>query len=74
MLWLYGVSSFSWYAWDVVDYGPDHPGPWVTLDYRLPPRAERRWHTIRLTVTPTWKVPGDDRVLGVVIGEWTVEE
>jgi hypothetical protein len=31
VLWLYGVSSFSWYAWDVVDYGPDHPGPWVTL-------------------------------------------
>ena len=48
-------------------------GPWVTLDYRLPPRDERRWHTIRLRVSPTWKVPGDDRVLGVVIGEWGFE-
>jgi hypothetical protein len=48
-------------------------GPWVTLDYRLPPRSDRRWHTIRLRVSPTWTVPGDDRVLGVVIGEWGFE-
>jgi O-antigen ligase len=48
-------------------------GPWVTLDYRLPPRPGGRWHAIRLQVTPTWKVPGDDRVLGVVIGEWGFE-
>lgn len=48
-------------------------GPWVTLDYRLPPGAEGHWHAIRLQVSPTWQVPGDSRVLGVVIGEWTVE-
>ncbi len=46
------------------------PGPWVTLDYRLPPRPDRRWHAIRLRVSPTWQAPGDGRVLGVVIGEW----
>ena len=49
-------------------------GPWVTLDYRLPPHADLRWHTVRLKVAPTWKVPGDDRLLGVVIGEWEFEE
>jgi O-antigen ligase len=48
-------------------------GPWVTLDFRLPPRPAGRWHAIRLQVTPTWTVPGDDRVLGVVIGEWGFE-
>ena len=45
-------------------------GPWVTLDYRLPPHPDGRWHAIRLRVSPTWQVPGDARVLGVVIGEW----
>jgi hypothetical protein len=30
-LWAYGVTNFSWYAWDVYDYGPAFPGPWVTL-------------------------------------------
>ncbi len=47
-----------------------NPGPWVTLDYRLPPRPDGRWHAIRLQVSPTWRPPGDGRELGVVIGEW----
>jgi O-antigen ligase len=46
------------------------PGPWVTLEYRLPPRPDGRWHTIRLQVSPTWRPPGDGRELGVVIGQW----
>jgi hypothetical protein len=46
------------------------PGPWITLDYRLPPQPSRRWHAIHLRVSPTWQAPGDARVLGVVIGEW----
>jgi len=45
-------------------------GPWITLDYHLPPDPARRWHTIHLRVSPTWQAPGDARVLGVVIGEW----
>ena len=45
-------------------------GPWITLDYHLPPQPARRWHAIRLRVSPTWQAPGDARVLGVVIGEW----
>ena len=45
-------------------------GPWITLDYRLPPQPARRWHAIRLRVSPTWQAPGDARVLGVVMGEW----
>jgi hypothetical protein len=45
-------------------------GPWITLDYHLPPQPDRRWHAIRLRVMPTWRAPGDARVLGVVIGEW----
>ncbi len=45
-------------------------GPWVTLDYRLPPRPDERGHAIRLHVSPTWRPPGDGRELGVVIGEW----
>ncbi len=31
VLWLFGVKSFHWYAWDILDYGSDFPGPWVTL-------------------------------------------
>lgn len=31
VLWAYGVRSFSWYAWDIHDYGKLDPGPWVTL-------------------------------------------
>jgi O-antigen ligase len=45
-------------------------GPWITLDYHLPPAPGRRWHVIQLQVSPTWQAPGDARVLGVVIGEW----
>ena len=45
-------------------------GPWITLDYHLPPQPDRRWHAIHLRVSPTWQAPGDGRVLGVVIGEW----
>ena len=45
-------------------------GPWVTLEYRLPPPPDGRWHAIRLRVSPTWQAPGDARVLGVVVGEW----
>jgi hypothetical protein len=53
-LWLYGVSSFSWYAWDIAEYAPV-PGhertQWVTLtdaSYRLKPagvayRELQRW-------------------------------
>lgn len=48
-------------------------GPWVVLDYRLPPHPDGRWHAIRLQVSPTWQVPGDARVLGVVVGEWGYE-
>lgn len=42
-LWLYGVSSFSWYAWDFPEYGPVQGLEgiqWVTLtdhDYRVRP-------------------------------------
>ena len=39
-------------------------GPWITLDYHLPPQPARRWHAIRLRVSPTWQAPGDARVLG----------
>ncbi len=49
------------------------PGTWATLDYRLPPVGATRWHRVALQVTPTWQAPGDPRVLGVVLGEWTVE-
>jgi hypothetical protein len=31
VLWLFGVKSFHWYAWDILDYGSAFPGPWVTL-------------------------------------------
>jgi hypothetical protein len=33
-LWLYGVSSFAWYAWDIAQYTPlegHPPTDWVTL-------------------------------------------
>ncbi|MGI8673520.1 MAG: O-antigen ligase family protein [Luteitalea sp.] len=49
------------------------PGPWVTLSYRLPPAPRSGWHRLALQVTPTWQAPGDPRVLGVVVGEWTEE-
>jgi O-antigen ligase len=50
------------------------PGPWVTLDYRMPPgQGSGPWHRVALQVTPTWQAPGDPRVLGVVIGEWSFE-
>ncbi|WP_396623427.1 O-antigen ligase family protein [Luteitalea sp.] len=49
------------------------PGPWVTLDYRLLADPGRPWHRVRLRVTPTWQAPGDARVLGVVVGDWTID-
>jgi len=49
------------------------PGPWVTLDYRLPPPPDGRWHAIGLRISPTWRAPGDARTLGVVVGAWQYE-
>lgn len=49
------------------------PGHWITLEYRLPAVPGRRWHRIALRISPTWRAPGDPRILGVVVGEWTVE-
>ncbi len=49
-------------------------GAWTTLEYRLPPlTGHRPWHRLALQVTPTWRAPGDPRVLGVVVGEWSYE-
>ena len=47
--------------------------PWITLEYRLPPIGRDPWHRVALQVSPTWQAPGDPRVLGVVVGEWTFE-
>ena len=47
--------------------------PWVVLEYRLAPLRDQPWHRVALQVTPTWQAPGDARVLGVVVGEWTYE-
>jgi hypothetical protein len=33
VLWLFGVKSFHWYAWDIGEY-TDIAGPWVTLTER----------------------------------------
>jgi len=49
-------------------------GAWETLEYRLPPiAADQPWRRVALQVTPTWQAPGDPRVLGVMIGEWSYE-
>jgi O-antigen ligase len=55
---------------DLRDMPPD---TWAMLDYRLPPAGRAPWHHITLQVSPTWQAPGDDRVLGIVIGEWSFE-
>jgi hypothetical protein len=49
------------------------PGPWITLDYRFLADSGRQWHSVQLGVTPTWQAPGDARVLGVVVGDWTID-
>ncbi len=49
-------------------------GPWITVEYRMPPHPGRHpWHRVALQVSPTWQAPGDPRVLGVIVGEWSYE-
>lgn len=47
---------------------------WVTLKYLLPAaRHGRRYHRIELRVSPTWEPSGDERTLGVKVGQYWAE-
>lgn len=80
VLWLHGVASYAWYSWEMNDYGPDWPGPWVYLtakDGSVTPAGVafgtlRRWLVGRAVTdlsidADVWSVTLDD---GAVI-VWT---
>ncbi|CAN5623936.1 hypothetical protein BH23GEM9_BH23GEM9_27050 [soil metagenome] len=79
-LWLYGVSSFSWYAWDIAEYAtvPGHERTqWVTLtdaSYRVTSagvayRELYRW-LVGSRVT-SFRIEGDAWIVGTDRG-WIV--
>jgi hypothetical protein len=74
-LWLYGVQSFSWYAWDMYEYDPlpgEAAGPWVYLvehGRRDQPTAAG----VAYGELYRWMVGATVRSAEIKTGRWVVE-
>jgi hypothetical protein len=49
------------------------PGAWTELTFSFAHLSQHgRYRRLALEVSPTWQAPGDTRILGVIVGDWTV--